>query len=56
MAETHLGISSKRHVLAIAFKKEFDMNCEQAKLVLLDYLMEETSTEERGEIGRHLKS
>ena len=31
------------------------MNCEQAKLVLVEYLLEETSGKDREEIGRHLQ-
>ncbi len=31
------------------------MNCEQAKLVLVEYLLEETSDKNREEIGRHLQ-
>ena len=31
------------------------MNCEQAKLVLAEYLLEETSGKDREEIGRHLQ-
>ncbi len=31
------------------------MNCERAKQILVDYLLEETSAEGRDEIGRHLQ-
>src|SRR5437773_1053606 len=36
--------------------KEFNMDCPQIKPALLDYLLEEASPAERGEMEEHLKS